>query len=348
MKFLAYFLYFISLLCLCFKYSDAAEKQLPYGTPLGKFNGIVNFSNSGGSRYYDFLGWEYECVEYVNRYYYEIYAYPSWKGTGNAYEYFKKIPEKFKEITAYPNKNSTAPKTGNIIVWDKAASNKYAGHVAIVKDVTDISVTVIHQNVAQNKGDANLPLPISYNDGKYQLTGGPGTIMGWLSTSVRINELMIIDNDNKVNAIAGTGWYLKLSDGTATASDGLGYLNGFLYAPTILKDTTDNRKTVSGAWLSTKFKKSVTVDIFAFIPSKFKSKQSKQTSYQIGIYDPNGGVENKTATVDQSSILKDGWLLLLKNIKIQKGGNIAVAINNKTGEVNRLVIIDAIKLVSHW
>jgi hypothetical protein len=346
MKVSTYLLCLILIVAISFNYTDAVAD--PYGTPLGAFNGIVNFSNKGGSKIKDFLGWEYECVEYINRYYYEIYDYPSWKGHGDAKDYFRGLPKKYKDITAYENRGPTAPERGDIMVWGASPANKNKGHVAIVKDVQDTSVTVIQQNLRQNSEDANYILAMTHQDGKYKVSGGPGTVLGWLGTSKEPREITIIDDDNSVNEVARAGRCVQLSGYGAPATiRGWGYLNGHLRAPTILEDNVDPKKFVGMAWLSSDFIERTRVDIYAFIPEYSSKKRSKQASYDIGIYGPAGYVveEYIVSNFDQS-LVQDDWELLLEDIVIEKGGHLAIEADNKTGETGRYVIFDAIRIVA--
>jgi hypothetical protein len=326
--------------------------ELPYGTPLGQFYGIHNFSNKGGSRTYDFLGWEYECVEYVNRYYYEIFDYPSWKGKGHAYQYFYNIPSNYNDITPHDNcSSSNRPATGDIMVWDKSTENQNHGHVAIVKDADDYSVEVIQQNVTQNLQDASYYLKMTYENGKYCVTSTLGPILGWLRTSREPNQVIIADDDKRCpGGVSYEQWGWAGTEPNTKIykkSLGKGYYNGFHYASSLPKDNYDQSKYTQVAWWFFPGKaQNVKIDILSFIP-KTTFNKSKQTTYYMCNFDTSYYNQYCTSTTVDQSATDDHWKSLFKDIELPSGWGVWVAAENITGETNKHIVFDAVKIVAH-
>lgn len=318
-------------------------KALKYGSILGYYNGIASLSNKGGSDPYDFFGWEYECVEYVNRYYHEIYDYESvdksWKGTGDAWQYFTKIPKKHRDIIARNNGYTSPPFLGDIIVWNRHNSNKNRGHVAIVRsiDPNNNDVVVIHQNYSQSTLDAHTSLKMNIKNGRYTISGGPGNIIGWLHTYREPNTVVIFDDDDI---------YLKNTP-NMSYNEGFGYLNGYRYAPTIsdLGGSYDLGKYTEFGFnsypgLTEK------IDIFAFIP-KTNFNKSRRAIYKLETVDNNGNIrDSKTTTIDQSSS-NDKWVLIFTDVYLEKSWGVQFKINNVTDESGKYVVYDAIKFAKY-
>jgi surface antigen len=327
-----------------------ASSKLSYGTPLGAFDGIVNMSNYGGSRTYDFLGWEYECVEYVNRYYYEIYDYPSLKGSGDAKKYFKLLPQEFADITAYENRASVPPVPGDIMVWGGSSSNGHHGHVAIVRDVQPNYVAVIQQNVKQTGEDAFYVLPMTLGqDGTYTVESDIGQISGWLRTYREPNDVVIIDDDQDVNNISGGFFSANDVDGTILYSvSGKGYLNGFKYTPMNPRSDIYLRQ---GRW-ENRSSRDKTVDIFAFIPNT-NIPLSQKVPYTCLVFKCDGTeiLFQDYVVIDQSisknKKLADDWVLLFRDVHIPQDRCLRILSHNTSDETRKYMIFDAIKIVSY-
>ena len=126
----------------------------PWGTALGSFSGVVNYSDNPASMpspqpssyvsgYY--MGLEWECVEYVRRYYYTIYSKNLYSlgGSMNAWQFYGNAAS--MQLTAYANGGTAAPQVGDILCFNQTSSG--LGHVAIIRAVGSSTVTVIQQNV---------------------------------------------------------------------------------------------------------------------------------------------------------------------------------------------------------
>jgi len=185
-----------------------------FGTPVACYRGVVVYSNTGevlgscptvwpltapadtleclshsgecgtitGLRTQ--YGLAFQCVEFVRRFYGEIYPTVALPCCGNANQFTpESCPTLVESFLWYPNSRSTvAPAPDDIIVFneisDAAASD---GHVAIVRQVTASSVFVISQNV-RDAIAGNYQLALTQDtSGRYSLSGfNTLPTIGWL------------------------------------------------------------------------------------------------------------------------------------------------------------------------
>ena len=123
------------------------------GKVIGSVNGVKIYasgptniaSQSGGS--------DYQCVEFVKRYYgkpiYNV-TFPSW---GTAYNgYYVSQPD----LESFDNNNTKAngePRPGDLIFFSGKTAAYSAGHVGIITEVSHNEVKIAHQN-----GGTNYPI----------------------------------------------------------------------------------------------------------------------------------------------------------------------------------------------
>ena len=195
-----------------YKISDTTK--LPYGTLTGIFNGVNVYSNgcadpsssdpslsqkcisinnqtipdtyntNNAGSYNSGLQWQ--SVEYVNRYYHQVYANADISiGGADAKDYWSLYAQ--KGLDRFPNGGSVPPQIGDVIVsvGNGAAGN--VGHVAIVKYVTPTTVHVVQQNFTETVGDLDYVLSLSHVGNSYTVSPFAGTInnasypvTGWL------------------------------------------------------------------------------------------------------------------------------------------------------------------------
>ncbi len=96
------------------------------------------------------LGLRYQCVEFVKRYYLEIYNHKMPESYGNAKDFFDKSLKdedfnKERGLKQFRNTRSFIPRKGDIIVFDGTDENSY-GHMGIVAKVENEMVEIVQQN----------------------------------------------------------------------------------------------------------------------------------------------------------------------------------------------------------
>jgi len=96
------------------------------------------------------LGLQYQCVEFVKRYYYEYLHHKMPDSYGHAKDFFnrnikdgERNPQ--RNLIQYTNGSISKPKINDILVFQASWYNSF-GHVAIVMDVTENTITIIQQN----------------------------------------------------------------------------------------------------------------------------------------------------------------------------------------------------------
>ena len=132
----------------------------PWGTVVGEYNGVTAYSNgldhgTDGTPYGTY-GYQYQCVEYVNRFYVVALSHSGYtcgsdnmRGCGHARSYYANADQ--LNLDAFPNGSTTAPRPDDILVLD---GNTY-GHVAIIRQVDPDGVRIIQQNWYNNGDDNN-------------------------------------------------------------------------------------------------------------------------------------------------------------------------------------------------
>ena len=155
-----------------------------FGTEVGEYNGIIAYSNG----YNDYVSYEYnyvdgyntgmkwQCVEYVNRYYYIIYGMEIRIPGTNAKDYYGTASD--RGLIAYPNGGATPPQLGDIL----CSNGGDLGHVAIVREVTDDSIHIIHQNWANTEVDNDKIINMWVSNGHSTVSGFSPSypVQGWL------------------------------------------------------------------------------------------------------------------------------------------------------------------------
>jgi len=139
--------------------SDIVLDVKKCGDSIGSYNGIIVYLNSGGIMSCDgernlnengySYGIKWQCVEFVRRYYYNYLNHEMPNRYGHASDYFRSAIStgsinSERNLLQYHN-GDIRPQKNDILVW----SGTY-GHVAIVINVTDTTVSTIAQNVGEN------------------------------------------------------------------------------------------------------------------------------------------------------------------------------------------------------
>ncbi len=136
------------------------------------FNGGVN--NTEKRRIIDGynLGLEYQCVEFVKRYYFEFLNHRMPETYGNAIDFFDPFLKdgdfNFQRgLTQYSNPSFYRPSVNDIVIMDKTIFNSY-GHVAIISAVNDSSIEIIKQN-AGPYSSTRKKYSLSYKNKKWNI-----------------------------------------------------------------------------------------------------------------------------------------------------------------------------------
>lgn len=163
---------FCSMSCVLL---SKAHGGLPLNTAVGEFNGIAAYSNGSSSResteYNDstgvITGYKWQCVEYVNRYYYITYGLQIRGGNGT--DYYPNAAN--KHLSQYENNGTEPPIAGDILCFSGGGATQ-EGHVAIVREVSPDHIYVIQQNVTCTERDANYSFALTKGTGnKYFVDG---------------------------------------------------------------------------------------------------------------------------------------------------------------------------------
>jgi len=171
-----------------------ASTPAKHGAYLGSYNGVAVYSNGASVGYTSGLnnvsgystGYKWQCVEYVNRFYWQKYGKKI--AGGNAGEYFGKAAG--KGLKACANGGSAQPQEGNILCSNGGGS----GHVGIISRVPRITgagnytIDVVQQNWTPKSavGDYTTrhTLTVTKKSGQYYYTvstfGSGYPIQGWL------------------------------------------------------------------------------------------------------------------------------------------------------------------------
>lgn len=127
------------------------------------------------------LGLNYQCVEFVKRYYYKHLHHKMPNSYGNAKDFFnRKLTDvtfnKERGLMQYTNTSGSKPKVNDLIVFDASVWNSY-GHVAIIARVTETAVEIIQQNPGPF-GNSRETYALDYSGGKWTIENA--RVLGWL------------------------------------------------------------------------------------------------------------------------------------------------------------------------
>lgn len=157
----------------------------PVGTEIDSLNGVVVYANgtdaniSHGKHHSKdgyYYGHQWQCVEFVKRYYYDHYQHKMPNGWGHARSFYDPSVKdghlnQPRGLLQFQNGGRSKPEVGDLLVY---VFGKY-GHVAIVSKVTNDSVEVVQQNVHGLPRDR---FPLSNSEGLWTI--GHDKIAGWL------------------------------------------------------------------------------------------------------------------------------------------------------------------------
>jgi len=150
------------------------------GVPV-RYNGQPYWRSVGShqstSGYY--YGKQWQCVEYIKRFYFDALGHEMPDVMGHAKSFFDpEIPHGVlnskRDLIQFSNGGDEPPQVDDLLVWRQDVY----GHVAIVTKVTEHEIEVIQQNVISGTRQ-HLPL-IKLSQGSYQVGGQEWRPVGWL------------------------------------------------------------------------------------------------------------------------------------------------------------------------
>lgn len=159
------------------------------GEPIDSLNNVIVYFNGGINHVeqrnliedgYN-LGLEYQCVEFVKRYYYEHLNHKMPDTYGHAVDFFDPhisdgdINEK-RGLLQFRNQGETRPEPDDIIVFKGTVFNRF-GHVAIVSEVGPDFIEVIQQNPGMF-GSTRENYSLLKTDGVWKVENN--RVIGWL------------------------------------------------------------------------------------------------------------------------------------------------------------------------
>jgi hypothetical protein len=219
---------------------EGAGGREPYGTALGSYLGVTAFSNEGGthSETYGAYGYQYECVEFVNRFYRQALSHSgntcgdvNMRGCGNAKDYFGNAAA--LNLQAYSNGGTTSPQANDILAFSGGPPDSKGntfGHVAIVRDVGPNTLTLIQQNYNSNATDVSMTVPMTVQGGTYTVLAVgqtyPLVAQGWLrekSVPPSTYNIAVAATPSNGGSVSGGGTYNANSSATVTATANSGF-----------------------------------------------------------------------------------------------------------------------------
>lgn len=144
----------------------------PYGHPCGDFHTLSDCSAYSGIT---LTGTKWDSGEFVNRYLRVVYDHTTlWAGPAK-YLYGS---SRTYGLNKHPNCGSVRPRVGDALVSEGGP----AGHAAIVRAVSDHSVTVIQQNWFESPADNSSTLRMRTSGNSYCVAdfGDGYPVSGWL------------------------------------------------------------------------------------------------------------------------------------------------------------------------
>lgn len=169
-----------------------------WGSPLGQYNNATVIFNDGAdscnscahpnlnnqlycpdpcaSQTGATTGLKWQCVEYVNRYYKQVYGLHTYSAglAGSANTYLSLANH--AGMIRFQNNNPEKPRTGDVIVW-AGTQNNTAGHVAVIKQVNGNTVTIIQQNAHSTW--TNTTTLLTNNFWAFPTSPSVGPCLGW-------------------------------------------------------------------------------------------------------------------------------------------------------------------------
>jgi hypothetical protein len=196
-----------------------------WGTQLASHRGVPAYSN-GGVNNWDFApawayleyGYEFQCVEYANRFAAQVLGTGNMKGSGHASAY---VGKNIGGLTWIPNVPGPAlPQDGDILVF----TGGNFGHIGICTSGSSQGVGMIHQNW----GDNGLKtLGVSGTEGSWKVSGLSGyPLAGWHSSAEGVALPDLSWNRSKLIELFAGPLELGEADGAWAEAEKRGIIEG--------------------------------------------------------------------------------------------------------------------------
>lgn len=149
--------------------------QVYYNGPISHVGGRSVAKN--GYNY----GLQWQCVEFVKRYYAEHLGHYMPDADGHAKDFYDKtLPDaSFNDARAlvqYENPSLKKPEINDILVFDRSLGNKY-GHIGIISAVFEDKIEIIQQNAGPDT-PTRAYLDLIYENGRWKID--QHRVLGWL------------------------------------------------------------------------------------------------------------------------------------------------------------------------
>lgn len=164
------------------------------GEQVHSYNNVPIYSNgekvytSYGKHYAEsgyYYGRKWQCVEFVKRYYHDAHNHRMPNVWGHAKSFFN-TTVKHGELNSergmrqFTNGSTEKPEVDDLLVWNEG---EY-GHVAIISEVNEDSITVVQQNI---KNAATASYPLTRSNKRFTIQSKPRPA-GWLRRQVTSAE----------------------------------------------------------------------------------------------------------------------------------------------------------------
>ena len=189
-KFIFIILALILLIIIYWAYRNF-NFNLKYSTGeiVDSYNGVEVYFNGGinhiagrnlSKEGYNF-GLKYQCVEFIKRYYFEVFDHEMPNSYGNAIDFFdKKLVDgqinNERGLIQYKNPSNKKPELNDILVYKGNLFNRY-GHISIISKMEENEIEIIQQNPGPFSKSREKIL-LEYKNGLWEIK--KSRIIGWL------------------------------------------------------------------------------------------------------------------------------------------------------------------------
>jgi surface antigen len=172
------------LLCLLVNCDNKRVYDKKGNEIIDTFNNVPVYLHQGKNSRHKALdgynyGLEWQCVEFVKRYYYDHLNHKMPNTFGHAKNFYIRVlkdgqKNTARNLTQYANKSKSQPRVNDLLIMDGHTFNKY-GHVAIVSKVSDKEIEIVQQNVGRM---SRATFKLIHKNGVWEIENH--LLLGWL------------------------------------------------------------------------------------------------------------------------------------------------------------------------